>query len=178
MASASLSHFFLQPRKRIQGRGDPSKTVAVLVRPGGPFQKCTRRRRCRGQQRTPDPVPVRVKKLAFAEGEKWRMGLKRRGGTKDPRESQENERLDGWLGFAEETTLVAGGRKRHGSTLKAASPNFQSLSPKHPDRQSDTYSLPTTPTAHTLPETGAHHTRLHCSARPSPPLHIHHHPAS
>lgn len=41
-------------------------------------------------------------------------------------------------------------RKCHGSTMKVESQNFQSLSPKHPDRQSDTYSL-SPPTLHSSP---------------------------
>jgi hypothetical protein len=41
----------------------------------------------------------------------------------------------------------------HGSTLKAASQNFQSLSPKHPDRH---IFPPTIPTARPLPEAVTH----------------------
>jgi hypothetical protein len=40
---ASPISFFLTPKKK-SGFGDASKTAAGLVRrPGGPFQKCTRR---------------------------------------------------------------------------------------------------------------------------------------
>jgi len=128
----------------------PKLQQGLSVRRGGPFQKCTRRGGDEGgverKNENIDPVPVRVllhgkrRKARFGGVKEMADGLKR-GSQKILKKPRKRTWLDGSTTLGES----AGGRKCHGCALKAASPNFQSLSPKHPDRQSDTYSLPPPP---------------------------------
>lgn len=113
--------------------------------------------------------------------------------AKDRRESPENNRavqveerreervlLGWWITGCIGWFFVCGGdaacwRKRHGSTLKVESQNFQSLSPKHPDRQSDTYSLPPPPPPTRSPRR-AHPSHKATPHTPRPRFHRIHHP--